>query len=290
MKVCVTDPKGNRKEYKVKPLDTMTVADWVTICSPPLPETITEGFERLLELTARHTTIPRKALDKMPARDVRALVDSMALMLEDAAKHKEEAEKGTPPTSFKFKGEAYRIPHNIEAELTFGQYESLTKVLLPPCETEADMYASILAVCCLPEGEEFDGAKVNDRKALFMGLPLRTAMDVCAFFFRQQRTTEERYQPYKGALPRLLTAQSRAGVDQFVEFHGSMMDYRHAAKLEPLLRAMYGPRETVGAYPLGAVLREIKADIDGQRLQDWTSHEFAKMAESEARSRRKGKR
>ena len=68
------------------------------------------------------------------------------------------------------------------------------------------------------------------------------------------------------------------------------MDYRHAAKLEPLLAAMYGKRETVGQYKLGQVLREIKADIDGQRLQDWTSHEMSKQAESEARARRKGKR
>lgn len=69
-----------------------------------------------------------------------------------------------------------------------------------------------------------------------------------------------------------------------------MMDYRHAAKLEPLLRAMYGPRETIGQYLLGQVLREIKADIDGQRLQDWTSEALAKQAEIEARARRKGKR
>lgn len=183
MKVGVTDPSGSRKEYRVKPLDAMTVGDWVAICSPPLPESIVEDYERLLVLTARHTTIPRKALDRMPARDVHLLVDSMAVMLEDAAKHREKAEEGTPPKSFKFKDETYRIPHNIEVELTFGQSESLNKVLLPKCETEADMYACILAVCCLKEGEVFDGATVNERKALFMGLPLRTAMDVCAFFF-----------------------------------------------------------------------------------------------------------
>lgn len=64
------------------------------------------------------------------------------------------------------------------------------------------------------------------------------------------------------------------------------MEYRHAAKLEPLLSAMYGKKETIAQYRLGHVLREIKADIDGMRLQDWTSHELGKMAESEARMRR----
>lgn len=68
------------------------------------------------------------------------------------------------------------------------------------------------------------------------------------------------------------------------------MRYRHAATLAPLLAAMYGPRDTIGAYKLGAVLREIKADIDAQRLQDWTQHEYALAAEREARSRRKSKR
>lgn len=53
---------------------------------------------------------------------------------------------------------------------------------------------------------------------------------------------------------------------------------------------MYGKKETVGQYRLGQVLMEIKADIDEARLRDWTNHELGKIAEQEARARRKGKR
>lgn len=68
-----------------------------------------------------------------------------------------------------------------------------------------------------------------------------------------------------------------------------MMSYRHAAKLEPLLAVMYGRKDTVGQYKLGQVMLEMKADIDSQRLQDWTQHEYGKIAEAEAKMRRRKK-
>lgn len=183
MFIGVTDTGGKRREYRVKPLDDLTVRDWVAIASPPIGEEITEDYERLLILTARHTTIPRKALDKMPARDVRMLMDAMAVMLEEVRVAIEKADKELPPRSFTFRKVTYNVPQNIEADLTFGQYESLTKVLLPKCETDADGYAAILAVCCWPEGEAFDAAKLTERMDLFMDMPVRTAFQVCAFFF-----------------------------------------------------------------------------------------------------------
>ena len=102
--------------------------------------------------------------------------------LDDIAKAREAAERAAPK-SFAFDGVTYIVPQNIEAELTFGQWESLTKVMIPQCTSDAESYAAVIAATCMPEGEEFDGAKMAQRKALFMGLPLRTAFDVCAFFF-----------------------------------------------------------------------------------------------------------
>lgn len=182
MKFATIDPKGNRKVYEVLPLDRLVVRDWIDLTAADFPKDIVEGFEQTLELARRHTKIPKRVLDKMPARDVHLLVGKMAETLEAALKAKEAAERATPK-SFTFKKVTYIVPQNIEAELTFGQWESLNKVLLPKCETDAEGYTSILAVCCLPEGEEFDGAKVAKRLELFMDLPLRTAFDVCAFFF-----------------------------------------------------------------------------------------------------------
>ena len=69
-----------------------------------------------------------------------------------------------------------------------------------------------------------------------------------------------------------------------------MMDSRHAAKLMPTLSALYGPKDKVFQYPMGLVLREIKADIDDGRFQDYFSHEYGKIMESEAKARRRGKR
>lgn len=182
MKVGVTDPSGNRKEYRIKPLDDLTLADWVVLTQPDAAKDEVDGFEQLLRLVSRHTTIPRKALNKMPAKDVRLLVDAMAATLDEVSKAREKAER-MRPQSFEFQGVTYMVPQSIEDELTFGQEQSLTNVMLPACETDAEGYAAILAATCLPEGEEFDGSKMAERKALFMGVPLRTAMEVCAFFF-----------------------------------------------------------------------------------------------------------
>lgn len=182
MKVSVIDTNGKTREYEVKPLDKLTVRDWQALTFPELSEDIEEDFDRLIELLRRHTGIPRKALDKMPAKDVRLLADAMALMLVEVKEAREKAETGAPKT-FKFKDVTYIVPQNIEQDLTFGQRESLVKVLLPNCKTDAEGYTAVLAVCCLPQGEEFDGSKAKETRELFMDLPLRTALDVCAFFF-----------------------------------------------------------------------------------------------------------
>lgn len=52
---------------------------------------------------------------------------------------------------------------------------------------------------------------------------------------------------------------------------------------------MYGPQETVSRYTVAQVMRELKADVDGQRLQDWTNYEWGKMREAEAKMRRRSR-
>jgi hypothetical protein len=39
----------------------------------------------------------------------------------------------------------------------------------------------------------------------------------------------------------------------------------------PVLASMFGPRRDITEYPAGAVLREMAAETDSQRLQDWAS-------------------
>lgn len=50
---------------------------------------------------------------------------------------------------------------------------------------------------------------------------------------------------------------------------------------------MYGLEGPVTRFPWGVVLRELKADTDGARLQDWTAQELGKIHEAEARSKQK---
>ncbi len=66
-----------------------------------------------------------------------------------------------------------------------------------------------------------------------------------------------------------------------------MIEARHSAKLAPILSALYGPKDSVFLYPMGLVLREIKADIDDGRFQDWFSHEYGKMMEAETKAKRR---
>ena len=42
-------------------------------------------------------------------------------------------------------------------------------------------------------------------------------------------------------------------------------------------------------FPWGVVMRELKADTDGQRLQDWTNHELGKINEAEAKAKGRGR-
>lgn len=191
MNIGVTDVKGSRKVYRIKPLEDVTVRDWIAIATPAIPEDAVEGYQKTLELVSRHTTIPKKALNKMPAGDVRKLMDAMGLLLEDVVKVKEAAETAAPPKSFTHDGVEYLVPQSIETELLFGPWESLDKVLLPKCETDAECYAAILAVCCWPEGCAFDTSKLAARMELFMGLPVSVAFAVCGFFFDNSETLRE---------------------------------------------------------------------------------------------------
>jgi len=104
-----------------------------------------------------------------------------------------------------------------------------------------------------------------------------------------QRTVEEKYAPYRGPIPKLVTAQERAGVKDYADAHGPFIDLRRAAQLAPVIRDMYGLDGPVTRFPWGVVMRELKADTDGARLQDWSSLELGKIHEAEARAKSKRK-
>lgn len=183
MKAAVTDTNGTRKVYAVKPLDKITVRDWVDMTCPPLSETLKDRHDVLVETLLRHTKIPRAKLEVVNLKDAENLLDQMEVVLVEAAKARAKASTGQPPKFFVHKGETFVVPQDPENEMTFGQAESLEKVLLPACKTDSEGYAAILAVMCLKEDEQFTTTILKERMALFMDLPVLTAFDVCAFFF-----------------------------------------------------------------------------------------------------------
>jgi len=183
MKAAVTDTNGTRKLYAVKPLDKITVREWVAITSPPPSEDLKDRVDILLEFLRRHTSIPKSKLERMPAAEVHRLLDAMEAVMVEAAAARAKSSTTLPPKQFTHKGETFLVPQDPENEMTFGQAESLEKVLLPACKTDSEGYAAILAVMCLKEDEQFTTTILQERMELFMDLPVLTAFDVCAFFF-----------------------------------------------------------------------------------------------------------
>jgi hypothetical protein len=183
MKAAVTDTDGTRKVYSVKPLDKITVREWVNITSPPIAETLVERYDILLEFLQRHTKIPKSALERMPASEAYKLLETMEKVMVEAAEARAKSSTGQPPKFFVHKGETFVVPQDPENEMTFGQAESLEKVLLPACATDSEGYAAILAVMCLKEDETFTTTILKERMELFMDLPVLIAFDICAFFF-----------------------------------------------------------------------------------------------------------
>ena len=183
MKAAVTDTNGTRKLYAVKPLDKITVREWVAITSPPPSEDLKDRVDILLEFLRRHTSIPKSKLERMPAAEVHRLLDAMEAVMVEAAAARAKSSTTLPPKQFTHKGETFLVPPDPENEMTFGQAESLEKVLLPQCKTDSEGYAAILAVMCLKEDEQFTTTMLKQRMELFMDLPVVIAFDVCAFFF-----------------------------------------------------------------------------------------------------------
>ena len=191
--IAVTD-KGKRKVYTAKTFEDMTIADWRKLTSPQLPDL--EGRDMAVELISRHCTVPKAILRKMPVKEVTRLMDAIEQLNVDVAEARKKADTDPVPDSFTHKGVTYVIPKSIEAEVAFGQFEDLEKVVLPKCETDADIHKAILAFLCLPEGEEYDGEVCKKRADEFETVKVSLSMTVYAFFFgssEQFRTLTLRY-------------------------------------------------------------------------------------------------
>lgn len=72
--------------------------------------------------------------------------------------------------------------------------------------------------------------------------------------------------------------------------HGAWMDADRAALHHPWIASLHGRKDTIFEYKLGQVLRVLKKDTDDGRFNEYFAFEYGKIAESEAKARRRGKR
>ena len=188
MKIKITDTDGTRETFTVKTLEELTIRDWVALTKPLDEADLKSRWDTLVALLVRLTGIPKDKMERMPVKHMTANMDKIEALMIAGAEARAKADAGVPPLSFTWQGVEYIVPQDPENDMTFGQYESLDKVLLPACETDAEGYTAILAVMCLPEGEQFSAANVKPRMEAFADMPVLTALDVCAFFFDNSET------------------------------------------------------------------------------------------------------
>lgn len=186
MKFALTDTNGTRTVYTLKTFGELTLADYGKFHCEPWPTDIVEEYEHAIEYISRTTGAPKTKLRRLPVGQVERLA---TIAFAAMGKIKSAKEKD-PGRSFTFRKQAYRIPDNLEAE-SYQQWFDAEHTYLPACKTEMEAIATALSIFCLAEGEDYAAMNIQDRKALFMGLPCSIALGVSAFFFgRSKRYTK----------------------------------------------------------------------------------------------------
>jgi hypothetical protein len=175
MKFALNDTNGKRTDYRMRPLSELTLADWMTLNGNPMPD---DKYAAAIEAVARLTTAPASKLRRLPVGELERLVDVAVKAIDAGTKAQQDA----PPTSFAHKGITYVVPQDLE-QVSYAQWFDLTEVHLPRVEREVDAYAVSIAVLCLPDGEEYEGAKMDARRTDLLGMDMVTALRIAAFFF-----------------------------------------------------------------------------------------------------------
>jgi hypothetical protein len=97
------------------------------------------------------------------------------------------------------------------------------------------------------------------------------------FFFLQVRALRRDHRPQYAVLASVEAAWAKAGGDQFAERYGAYAELRRAARCFDDLCAIYGRKRDITEFSAGAVLKELSAQTDDQRLQDLASHHMSKQ-------------
>lgn len=175
MTIRLNEPDGTTTEYTVKTLDTVTVDEWLTMAIPDAIEK-----EDPLSVVSAWTGIPLDKLHRMPIGSVDQIADLVGKGLLEAAAAKEDEWK--PDPTIELLGQRFTVPQNIEADTIFAQWADIN-ARVENATNERDIIPTVLAILLVPEGEDYDGSKVSERRAFFGGAPALFGLRMAAFFF-----------------------------------------------------------------------------------------------------------
>ena len=175
MTIRLNEPDGTATEYPIKTLDDLTVGEWLAMS---IPEAVEK--EDPLEVVSAWTGIPMDKLHRMPIGSVDQIAEHVGQALVQAASAKSDEWK--PGGAIEVLGKRFKVPLNIEADTIYAQWVDIN-ARVENATSERDIMPTILAILLVPEGEDYNGSKINERRAFFGGAPALFGLWMTAFFF-----------------------------------------------------------------------------------------------------------
>lgn len=187
IKLQIIPPGGEAITVRVKGSKELTLADWKVLTPIKEVDPKEDPTESTYTMVSVFTGISIERLDKLPMKGVREICDFIGGQLAEAQagsdKFRKAVEEGmeyVPPKHIHIGGKKWRVPANLDHEITFGQWADMMRWSAP--EHEADLCADMLALILVEDGGEYAGTN-EEKRALMHECPMHKAFDLCAFFF-----------------------------------------------------------------------------------------------------------
>lgn len=189
------DNEGRKRQFRAPHPDEITAEQWVELTIPPLQATSTfkEELEQVYDIAERFAKIPRDLLRCMPMPDLRRLMEAFEEVA--VAANEERKDDKVIPDTVTHKGVTYTVPKDPSEGILFAQYVDLS-AKLDQYEYKDQGIAAVLAVCLVPEGEQYDGSKLDERIEAMRSMPAKMAIRLTAFFFVGSKDLEEIWSRY----------------------------------------------------------------------------------------------
>lgn len=182
-------PNGPTHTVKVKGAQDLTLADWKALTAIKPLDPLADPTDATYQMVHLFTGISIEELDRISIKGVGEICDFIGEQLvqaqagSDAFKEaiKDDDGKGyTPPKSIKIGGKKWKVPQDLDHNITWGQWADFQSWSSP--EHEANVCADLLALMLVEEGHEYQGT-TDEKRALMLQCQMSKAFDLSAFFF-----------------------------------------------------------------------------------------------------------